>query len=300
MISLIGEQPLPNLLPIRRDEPKDVVLAYTEGTRGTENVKIRLEKLLRKSTRVHPLQVRPFDIRSTEALLRDFITNRGWKPEELVFNLTGGTKAMAIAAYELAETWHSRFLYLQSEATQNVLYRYCFDANGKAELEVEDVIPGVINLDDYLRIHLEQFTIEGFAKTEGGKFEEVIAKALERNVDEIVPGVKQYGGKVDVDLVLRCGNQVGLAEVKTGTQCNKADGMRHLNSAGQRQFLGTYAKKLLIQNMSWDPRQASDYRDLTKASDIKLIVLPSYQLDGDLSTDDRDRLIREVTTLLRG
>lgn len=32
-------------------------------------------------------------------------TDRSWKPEQIVFNITGGTKPMAVAAYTLAKEW---------------------------------------------------------------------------------------------------------------------------------------------------------------------------------------------------
>lgn len=32
MIALVGEQPLPNFLPVRHDHPSDVVLVYTAKT----------------------------------------------------------------------------------------------------------------------------------------------------------------------------------------------------------------------------------------------------------------------------
>jgi hypothetical protein len=242
MIALVGEQPIPNLLPIRYDKPAQVVLAYTESTR---EVSSRLEKVLRGGPQVHLLEVSPFEITATRKQLEEFIVRRGWKPYQVVFNLTGGTKAMAFAAYSLAAVWSSRFLYLQSEDVESRIYRYNF-RNGVPALESDETMPGVIAIDDYLKLHLGAYQTKGhFDPGAGGRFEEVIYNALKGAVDEIVQGVL-YGGGPDIDLVVRCANQVGIVEAKTGGEARNAKGINQLNTVGRREFLGTYTKKLLI------------------------------------------------------
>ncbi|MGH9890492.1 MAG: DUF1887 domain-containing protein [bacterium] len=295
MVSLIGEQPLPNLLPIRHEQPKEVLLAYT---RETEDVGKRLQEVLERHAHIHLLEVRPFNIEATGRLLRDYIIGRGWKPEQLVFNLTGGTKAMSIAAYKLAETGRSQFLYLQSEGAKNLLYRYRFDKNGEIAPDGEDDIPGVISLDDYLRIHLRKYSLRAFPAGDGGRFEKIIFEALEKSVDEILHGVNYVGG-FDIDIVLRCGNQVGIAEVKSGKQALDSHGIKQLNLAGRREFLGIYTKKFLIQSEIWGATY-NGYREFAKQSEITVIELPSYKRDGDLSSDDRQRLVKDVLTVLGG
>lgn len=295
MISLIGEQPLPNLLPIRYEQPKEVVLAYTKET---EDVSKRLQKVLERHTLIHLLEVRPFNIEATGHLLRDFIIGRGWKPEQLVFNLTGGTKAMSIAAFKLAEIGRSQFLYLQSEGNKNLLYRYRFDQNGEIAPDGEDDIPGVISLDDYLRIHLGKYSLSPFPNNDGGRFEKIIFEALKKRVDEILHGVNYVGG-FEIDIVLRCVNQVGIAEVKLDKKALDSHGIKQLNLAGRREFLGIYTKKLLIQNEIWGATY-NGLKDLAKQSEITVIELPSYKKDGDLSSDDRQRLVKEVSAILGG
>jgi hypothetical protein len=295
MIALVGEQPIPNLLPIRYDKPAQVVLACTEST--TE-VSRRLEKVLRGGPQVHLLLVSPFGIPATRTELENFIIHRGWNPSQMVFNLTGGTKAMAFAAYSLAEERHCRFLYLESEEVESRIYRYRFDQGGTALLEGEEIIPGVISLDDYLKVHLGRYYTRGFSPTEGGKFEEIIYGVLQPVVDEIAPGI-QHGGALDIDLVLRCANQVGIAEVKTGRISRTSEGIKQLNTGGRREFLGIYTKKLLIVDTAWDPT-LSGLKDLAEASEIKVIELPGYGQTKDLSDQDRERLVREVRETLGG
>jgi len=292
MISLVGEQPIPNLLPIRHDSPSQVVLAYTERV---QNVSKRLEGLLRKSLQVYPLQVAPYEIQATKNTLEQFIMHQGWKPSQLVFNLTGGTKAMAFAAYRLAEEWRCPFIYVVSEETESRLYRYRFDEQGMALLEQEEVIPGVISLDDYLKVHLGIYNIIGFGPPPGGKFEEAVCKVLQPEVDEVIAGIR-HGGVLEIDTVLRCANQVGVAQVKEGPISGAA--INHLNTAGRHDLLGTYIKKFLISGTVADHTK-SPLREVAQVSEIKVIELPSYKQTGTLSYQDQQRLVREVAEALR-
>lgn len=296
MICLVGEQPIPNLLPIRYDTPTQVVLAYTESTR---EVSRRLEKVLHGGTQVYPLKVQPFDILATQRTLEEFADHRGWKPAQLVFNLTGGTKAMAFSAYTLAEKRHCRFLYLESDEVKSHVYRYNFQ-NDVPLLERDESIPGVITVDDYLKLHLETYRIKDrFDPGKGGKFEETICGALRGAVDEVVPGVLYTRGGFEIDLVVRCANQIGIVETKAVDAMKDAKGIYQLNTAARREFLGTFTKKLLILGTAWE-RTPHNVQELAQVSDIKVIEFPRYAETGELSDIDRARLVREVRATLGG
>jgi len=57
-ISLIGEQPIPNLLPLRYQPPDVAVLVHTDRTR---RVAQRLEELLAPKVTVRLLPTDPYD-----------------------------------------------------------------------------------------------------------------------------------------------------------------------------------------------------------------------------------------------
>lgn len=59
MIALIGEQPIPNLLPIRHVKPIEVLLVRTDRTK---QVSERLEKVVKQDVGVHFCHVDPYDI----------------------------------------------------------------------------------------------------------------------------------------------------------------------------------------------------------------------------------------------
>ncbi len=96
LISLIGEQPIPNLLPIRYLKPERNMLVYSQKTRERARFLRRLiggAEDLRED-----LQVDAYDFPKILATLQERLAQR----TDVQFNLTGGTKMMALAAYALA------------------------------------------------------------------------------------------------------------------------------------------------------------------------------------------------------
>jgi len=294
MILLIGEQPAPNLLPLRYYRPSRVVLVRTELTK---KVSENLQALIEDDTQVHMLDVQPYHIERIAQDLESFLERHKWANNELLFNVTGGTKPMALAAYNVAQRYRSPVLYFQTEGGRSLLYRYEFSEGGQIRLMEKTDLPGTITIADYLRSYVGQYEETGFSRGAGGNFERVVYQALESVVDEIIAGVK-LGGALDVDLVLRCRNQVGIAEVKTGKKARSKEGIDQLNTAGGRAFLGIYTRKFLIIDTLWDAT-CSNLRELAEARNIQVIELPSYAQMGTLSDEDRQMLINTVQSVLR-
>jgi hypothetical protein len=93
MISLVGEQPIANLLPVLCLQPQHVVLVCTDQT---ELVGRRLCSVLQEQTTEHNvstlceiMKVDPHDLVGIETEVRKFIGRRAWTSEELAFNLCG-------------------------------------------------------------------------------------------------------------------------------------------------------------------------------------------------------------------
>jgi hypothetical protein len=295
LISLIGEQPIPNLLPIRDQPPAAAVLLYSDFTKKTAE---RLAKLLPAGCVALPWPVAgAYDIESARQDLLCRIQSVGWSGPDLVFNLTGGTKLMSFAAYLVAAELRAPFLYLQSEGKQTRLYRYEFDAAGAPHLVEDRLLPTLITIADYLHAFLDGYQMTGFAKDEqskGAQFETAIYTALQPAVDEIAAGLK-HTGAVDVDFVVRCGNQVGIIEAKTGPGVKK--GIDQLNTAGEPRYLGTYTQKLLISDQVWE-HTLSNLKELAQARRIEVIELPSFGATGQFTPKDADQLVRTVCGVL--
>ena len=110
MVSLLGEQPIPNLIPIRFYQPDVALLVYTTRT---QTVHRRLEGLIQ--SRLRSCQVDPYDISSIFIEVDGVVAQEKSAGVDFLFNLTGGTKAMMLAGYRLAQSYGSPFLYLQTE-----------------------------------------------------------------------------------------------------------------------------------------------------------------------------------------
>ncbi len=298
MIALIGEQPIPNLLPLRHRPPSEAVFLYTERT---ERIAQRLERLVKKEGRiiVHLLPTSPYDIRKIREDLNEFIHRQGWAGPELVFNLTGGTKIMMLAAYSIAREMRAPFIYLQSEGKRSRVHRYEFCDNDYDEVGAEEV-PGVITIGDYLMAHVDDLPSRNNPpekKDLGILFEEAIEGALREVVDELESRL-QWKGKMELDLVVRIGNQVGIVQIGTEGKARGRDGLDQLQICA-REFLGTYTHKILVINQTWGERDP--LRDLAKAWGITLIELPSFTKSNPvLSEEDRRRLQSEVRRVLAG
>ena len=97
LISLVGEQPIPNLLPVKLTLPSTVVLLHSELT---ERTAANLEVLVKPAEPIMK-KVDAYSIEETEHALRELIGLHEWLPRQLIFNLTGGTKLMSFGAFRL-------------------------------------------------------------------------------------------------------------------------------------------------------------------------------------------------------
>lgn len=293
MISLVGEQPIPNLLPILHPQlqPQRIVLVYTERTKTVSEC---LQSVLEdKSVSVEAVEVDPYDMVGIESKLNEVIKEKNLPSDAIIFNLTGGTKPMAFAAYRLAEQLSAAFLYVQSEEKKSVVYRYRLSKRG-LEPEKEEVSP-VLDIDIYLKAHpkLRDYTSGGLKD----EFEQMVAGVLEKELDEVKTSVKAPKCNLEIDLVVRCGNNVGIAEVKSGNKAKEKRGVEQIIAAAENRFLGTYTRKFLILDRKYE----SNNKRLAEAHGITVIELLSAQKQkGELSEEDKKKLVGEVKGALGG
>jgi Holliday junction resolvase-like predicted endonuclease len=239
------------------------------------------------------VQVAPYDLLKA----RDCLADRLAATENVCFNLTGGTKPMALAAYALAVERDAPFVYFQTEGErgrdlQSVLYHYGFQGQTPILQRRETLRADLLTLDEYLCAHWEHGYAEaGASADEGGNFERAVAQALTGSVDELKAGVKPQGfeDQVEIDLVVRCGNQVGLIEVKTGGQDSGKHAVDQLTTAAARELSGTYTARFLVTG----GEKRSEYKAVAKEVDVEVIELWGYRggrLDPNSATNLRQRL----------
>jgi hypothetical protein len=252
-----------------------------------------LRSILEERTTEHnvPIQctteeVGPYDIVDIEARIGKLIGEQSWTPDEILFNLTGGTKTMAIAAYRLAGLRGASFCYLISEGKGNKIHTYRVSSEQGLEFLGEAMVGATLDIDLYLRAHLGGYE-EGLPKD---GFELMVYRALQPEFDEVKASVRPHSyGNVEIDLVLRRGNSVGIVEVKSGNKAREKRGVEQIIAAGEQRFLGVYTKKILVL----DREYGSDNLKLAQAHGITVIELPSAQT-GALSPEDEQLLLASM------
>jgi len=285
ILSLIGEQPIPNLLPIRYLKPRAAILVHSDFTESSAK---QLENVIHAQVEVSFLAVDAYQIDQIQADLKAEISRRNLAASQMIFNLTGGTKPMSLAALLVAKELSAPVVYLQSQGKHTRLYSYAFRSDSATLIE-DEVLPGLITADDYLRAYVSHYAVTGCTESEpGASFERAIHAILEPVVDELLAGVKLLGA-LDLDFVVRCDNQVGIIEAKLGSNRLKM-AIDQLNTAGGQRYLGTYTQKFLVSDQSWDATR-SNLKELAEARRIVVIEMPTYDPQkGEIPAGDAERL----------
>ena len=284
LISLVGEQPIPNLMAIRAEQPDAVVLVWSAFTKGVAR---RLSDLP-KMPEIIDCPVNAYDFDSIRDGIDAAIAKRGWVRDEITFNLTGGTKTMAFAAYELAKSMRLPFTYLQSEGNTSQLFRYVWEPDPSDSAMIvphkKDAVDvsGLIELDEYIRAHVGKWWYASSNGDERGRrFEALVREALLEQgvVDELRAGVSWMGG-AEADLIMRLGGNFGVAEIKINLRGNRP--IEQLGLITRQRVFGTYIRKLLIggREMDYNSRQVAE------STGIQVIELTSWQQGDSLTGPD--------------
>lgn len=288
LVCLVGEQPVPNLLPIREFQPDKVILMISDRTTNVGN---NLKKLFGNRQTEFLKVSNPYDIVGCELGLQKLLKDKFSDNEEseFAFNLTGGTKPMSLAAYNLARRMNAPIIYLQSEGAESVIYIY-ESKFGDLAAPVRQLSTRFLSIDDYLQVH-------GLPKPKISRpknlFEKQVSEILVEQVSEIRRCVR-VSESLEIDLVLRCGSKFGIAELKTGNDARKKSPIDQLVGATGREFLGIYTKRILIL----DQEPARENRQLAESYNVNIIVLKSYSQTGTINQSDGQKLISAIEKIL--
>ncbi len=294
MIALVGGQPLPNYIPIRAEQPDTVLFVYTDRTvKVYERLKAVLDA---QDVRVEGLQTDAYDVSQVADVLTQWVDERGLSGTDLVVNFTGGTKPMSLAVYRVAERLQAPLTYLESEGKRSKLYRY--EWHSGFHLTDSAFLPELITLKEFLDLYLGVggWKETGRSKDLGGNLEEAIAKTLKDAGYEVLSGVRTFNNQIDIDVVVRHENQVGIIEAKWGGAGRKLDAVKQLNTAARQ--LSLYTSPLTVVVVEPDERT----NDVREASGIKLLQLQDYvdEHATTLSVEDSERLLSAVAAMLKG
>jgi hypothetical protein len=283
LVCLVGEQPIPNLLPTLHFRPARISLVETQTTKKVgENLKNVILKELGASV----FSVPAADAYNIEEMIRAIEKALDGNDIPLMFNLTGGTKTMKKNA---------DVCYLQSEGGKSLLHRYKFSANGDLQRVEPEEVPELLTIKMHLEAHglgTKSQNIKN-RESEGRKFEERVGNALKDLGAEIAMNVGTES-KVEADILFRFGNQFGVAELKTGKSGGKKAALEQLSLLVHRESLGIYAKRYLIINA---PSVGRHMENIAKARGVEIICL-----DGEPNDDSeslRPQSVRKLQQALR-
>lgn len=288
LLSLIGEQPIPNLLVHQHLKPGKDILLYTDRTKPVAE---RLAKILFDAV-PQKLHASEYDLPAMQAELTQLLTPE----QDVVVNLTGGTKLMAIAAYTVAQACQFSHVYLRTEGKKSRLYRYADNQS------TNEVLPTLLTLEQYLRAFLPDYKLDT-QQTSGKAFEDAIAHALEADGLEVLQGIRpaKVGDQIEIDLAFRLGNQVGIAEVKLGDTEGDSikKGLDQLKMAGGPEYLGTYTVQFLITGRPLKAELNRQMKTLAGTRNVTMIELSEFNKTREnLPKPVAERLCRDIRAKL--
>lgn len=300
LISLVGEQPLPILLPALHLNPSHNILIHTDLT---EPVAHRLQTVMENSTchllkaDLHDIEGIAEEIESLIHAARPMLTDRGTgnnEEQEIVLNPTGAKKVMAFGMLVQTLRAGGSFIYLESEKRVNTLYSYkLIDGTFKSK-EPPVVLHDLLDLETYLKSSVKSHKIREVQKGKENLFEVVVEEALKSSDIDYLPRVCPDGinGQLEIDFVVRLGNQVGILELKSGKNSPK-QGLDQLAMAGGKDYLGTYTAKFLVVTQELEEK-VKNVRPLAKARHIEIITIPDYVPGQPLSKESRKELLEKL------
>jgi hypothetical protein len=267
--------------------PNQVVLVHTGRTAKLAE---RIGKLIGPTALTPFCKTDAYRVDTIIAGIHRYVDEHLSPETDLLFNLTGGTKTMEFAAFEVARQRCAKAFYYQTEARQSLIHPYHFEAG---KLICDPVIPieTTLSIDQFLRLYVTEYQRGDFKND----FERTVYAAL-RGLGpdyEVYPNLilTGVGPNVEVDWVLRYRNTFAVGEVKL--HATKTAGIDQLNGVTDQRTLGTYTRKFLISVDEFHPNDLA----LAEAYRIKTIHLPSGRSDS-LSGEDVTKLTTTIQAVM--
>lgn len=290
LINLVGEQPIPNLIPLWQwpDRFSSVQFAMTETTLclfGRLKKIIESDKRLNRISVEEPLLLEAYNIQSAAETIISAASHSG--SEKVLLNLTGGTKMMSIAAFYASLEKNLNFLYVTTQKG------FIIEHNpGGIEISRELVSINV-SVAQYMTAYgLEIYNPHPFSDLkppkDGDELENLVYNAAvsSEKFDDVMKNVHiRRPGRVgtvknELDVVLTWNGVMAICSCKSGRKINK-EMLYELSSLSRRESAGIYCRKVFICSNNELDRSIIDR---AKENDIRLIFGESLsnQLDEKL------------------
>jgi len=259
-LSLVGEQPLPILLPLwQENEYADVWLLASQTTLGIAKTLaeyISTDPTLRHLRVREPEVIDAYNLTEARKSISEII-DRLEGNQEILINLTGGTKIMSLAAMQAGRVSQITLLYVSTEEHNLSYFHADSDVRETKPIQVK------ISVSQYLNAHgLETSDSQNFSykysdiapKKEGDDLEnKVYALASDSGLfDDVQQNVfirKKNAEKAvmnELDVVVIHNGNLAVCSCKSGKVDNQA--LYELSSLSRREVAGIYCAKALASS----------------------------------------------------
>ena len=295
LLSLIGEQPIPNLLPLW--QYRDFSHTQFAATGTTWGVAQQLESAIQVDPALKRMQVLPilrleaYDLdqarRALNAALHQHLEN-GLRS---AINLTGGTKLMSLAALQAAFGTGIPLIYVSTETRQMIW----MGSDGSEQRR--EPIAVKITVAQYLRAHgLEVVFKPGDPARVGSLLEEkVYRKAYaSRLFDDVQRNIhirrQSHQGQVEneLDIAVTRNGRLAVCSCKSGEALRKTRQanifLYELASLSRREAAGIYCGKVL----------ATDQKRLPDAVRQRAASMDIHLVDGSQFEEIADKLAATI------
>ncbi len=258
-LALVGEQPMPVLLPLWQEKGfTSVQLIASETTRPVAEflADFICSDPAMGVRKVHPVMVvDAYDLEKASVDLNDLLAKHRY--HRAVFNLTGGTKMMSIAAQQAAAGTHACLLYVSTEK-RSLIY---FSPNSKGMQTIP--IQVKVTVEQYFNAHgFECSESQNFGlrecevppPKEGDALEDRVYDLLCQSglFDDVRRNVfirRTHGSSEvtnELDVVASSGGNLVVCSCKSGKVDNQA--LYELASLSRREVAGIYCGRVLVSS----------------------------------------------------
>lgn len=252
LVSLVGEQPIPNLLPLWQfSEFTRTQFAATRATREHADrlrQAIAADASLKRVEVLPPLIIEPYDLQKSRLTLAQAMGRHLEQGESVCLNLTAGTKLMSLAALQAAYGTGITLLYVAAETVQFIFLR-----SDGAEFERQPIEVSV-SVEQYLRAYGFEVSPEHSFRPPraGDALEEEVERRLkeskvfddvQRNV--LICRVQEQGEvKNELDVAATRNGHLAVCSCKAVNHLSR-DSLYELSSVMRREYAGIYCGKVL-------------------------------------------------------
>ncbi|KPL73728.1 hypothetical protein ADN00_14245 [Ornatilinea apprima] len=295
LLSLIGEQPIPNLLPLWQSGAVYTGTRFAVTQQTMRVAQSLREALARDAALKHlavldPLLLDAYDIDGDRRALVQAIQTLQERGEEVCVNLTGGTKLMSLAALQAAQDTLAPMLYVSTQSGEIIH----LDLDGSQARR--EPIRVRVSVSQYLgahgfetslnpNFHLPQ--LRSFAPPKEGDPLENQVERLARDsgyFDDVQRGLfirkraKKQESRNELDLLVTRNGRLAVCSCKSGVKITK-EMIYELDSIFSREDTGIYCAKVLVCAQEELPQAI---RDRARNQNVHLVYGEHIQQIADV------------------